>query len=114
MALNFKKTIKVNDKEYTLVANINVVEKIQKEFGSVTVWCQKIFSEEIDAHAAKFGALCLINEAIDIKNENEHANIKHITDREVGILLTEYGIGKFVDVIIDAVIPDNEENEKNM
>jgi len=118
------KHIKVNDIEYPLVFNLNVMEKIQDEYGTVENWGEltdgKIKEDgtrqEINLKAIKFGITEMINEGIDIENENQGNKRAFLTSKQVGRIITELGLEKISNNIHETVIEStkNDNEEKNV
>ena len=106
-------------KEYKLVFNLNVMEQIQDEYGSVETWGKLTEggdTGEPNVKAVKFGFTCMINEAIDIENEENGTDIKPVTKSFVGRMLSEIGIGAMSNTLQETVInstqnPDAPKNE---
>lgn len=122
-----KANIQYKDKTYTLVFDLNVMEQIQDEYGTIDKWANltdgkevvldkdgmpvldengmpKQISKEVNAKALKFGIWCMINEGIDIKNDDNGTNEEHITKSLVGRMLTDYGIERATEIANGAVI----------
>ena len=110
--VNGKLTYK--DKEYTLVFNLNVMEEIQDEYGTIDKWAELTDGgSEPNAKAVLFGITAMLNEGIDIENEENGTNIKPFTRKQVGRLLTEVGIAEASEVMRETVIESTQSNEKN-
>ena len=106
--------IEFNDKKYNLVFNLNVMEAIQDEYGTLDKWGELTDgkSGEPNVKAVKFGFLAMINEGIDIDNENNGTNIKPLTDKQVGRLLTEIGLANVTKQMNKTVIESTKSDEK--
>lgn len=105
------KKIEWNGREYPLVFNLNVMEKIQDEYKTFKNWSTLVEStEEIDIKALKFGIKEMINEGLDIQGETEQ-----ITDKQVGRLLTDIGMKKATKTMQEIVVESSkiEEESKN-
>ena len=64
-----KSVIKYNGKEFELVFNLNVMEELQEQYGSVSKWGELVENEaEPKAKDIKFGFMAMLNEGIDIYN----------------------------------------------
>ena len=106
-------------KTYKLVFNLNVMEQIQDEYGSIDKWGKLTEGDETgepNVKAVKFGFTAMINEAIDIENEETEANIKPVTKQFVGRMLSEIGIEAMATKMQETVInstqnPDAPKNE---
>lgn len=103
-------------KEYTLVFNLNVMERIQQEYGTVDKWGELTSSRdgsEPDAKAVIFGFTEMLNEGIDIENDENGTDIKPLTLKQVGRMITEAGLVKATGVMQDTVIASTQGTEKN-
>lgn len=105
--------------EYNLVFNLNVMEEIQEEYGSIEAWGELTDNEkEPNAKAVKFGLTAMINEGIDLDNE-EYANVegyvpkRFLTKKQVGRLLTDVGMEEATQRLNDTVINAVKTDEKN-
>ena len=106
-------------KEYKLVFNLNVMEQIQDEYGSLDKWgtlTEGDESGEPNVKAVKFGVTAMINEAIDMDNEENGTDEKPVTKQFVGRMLSELGIEAISNKIQETVInstqnPDAPKNE---
>lgn len=107
--------ITVNDKEYPIVFNLNVMEEIQEEYGTLDKWGNMTDGTdgEPNAKAVIFGFTAMINEGIDIQNDRNGTNEKPLTKKQVGRLITEYGLIKATKKMNDTVIQSTKSNEKN-
>ena len=113
------KHINYKEIEYPLVFNLNVIEKIQNEFGSYEKWGEMTEGKdnEVNIGALKFGITEMINEGIDIENETAETKKEFLTEKQVGRIITELGISKMTEkvqeTVIDSTKNENEE-EKNV
>ncbi len=107
--------IQYRGKEYTAVFNLNVMERIQEEYGSVEEWGRLSDGStgEPNAKAVIFGFTEMINEGIDIENEENGTDIKPLTLKQVGRMITEVGLLQATKVMNDTVIQSTQSNEKN-
>ena len=107
--------ITVNDKEYPIVFNLNVMEEIQEEYGTLDKWGNMTDGTdgEPNAKAVIFGFTAMINEGIDIQNDRNGTNDKPLTKKQVGRLITEYGLIEATKKMNDTVIQSTKSNEKN-
>lgn len=105
--------IQYKGKEYTMVFNLNVMEEIQAEYGSIGAWADLTDKEEPDAKAVKFGIMQMINEGIDIDNEENGTNTPFFTMKQIGRLLTEVGMKNATTAMTDTVIASTKGEEKN-
>ena len=135
--------IQYKDKEYTLVFNFNVMEKMQEEYGSFEEWGRyssgeylakqkydklgkkkqwyeltdeekaKYESGEPDIHAVIFAIKEALNEGIDIENEDKGTNIPPLTFKQVGRIVTEIGYQKATATLHQLVANSTKSEEKN-
>lgn len=111
-----KRTFKYKDKEITLVFNLNVMQAIQEEYGTVEKWGKLTDGEsgEVDVKALKFGVTQMINEGIDIENEENGTDEPFMTEKKVGRIITEVGLDIMTktmnDTVIDAAKDDSGKN----
>lgn len=112
---DFNGKIQYKDKEYKLVFNLNVMERIQEEYGSLDKWASMTDGStgEPNAKAIIFGFTEMINEGIDIANEETGATDKPMTLKQVGRLITEVGLKNATKVLNETVVNSTESNEKN-
>lgn len=116
-----KKTnfIKYKGKEYELAFNLNVMEEIQEEYGSIAAWGELTeAAEEPNAKAVKFGLGAMINEGIDIYNEDhrddeDFKERKPFTEKQIGRLITEIGLANVANTINTTVVNSTKTDEKN-
>lgn len=113
------------EKKYPLIFNLNVMEIIQKEYGSLKKWQESIFvdRENGDKEENKepkisdviFGIREMMNEAVDILNEEQEEKYPLFTDKQVGRIVTKVGLtvskNKIGESILIANKVDNPKNE---
>ena len=106
--------IQYKGKTYTLAFNLNVMEKIQEEYGSLEKWGQLTdVAGEPNAKAIIFGFTAMLNEGIEIENEDNGTDIKPLTLRQVGRMITEVGLDNASTALNDTVVRSTESTEKN-
>lgn len=105
--------------EYELVFNLNTMEEIQNQYGSVDAWGSLLHAEgEPKAKDVKAGFLAMLNEGIDIYNE-EHANDENftprpfLTDKQVGRIISDVGLFEAAETIRKTVVDSTKSDEKN-
>ena len=108
--------IQYKDKDYPMVFNLNVMETIQEEYGSLEKWGNMTDGSEGEpnAKAVIFGFTEMINEGIDIENEQNGTDIKPLTQKQVGRIITEYGLIKATQQMNKAVVESTQSIEKNV
>lgn len=113
---NFNGEIKYKDKVYKLPFNLNVMEIIQEEYGSLDEWGNQTDGtdkNEPNVKAIIFGLAAMINEGIDISNEENGTDIKPLTLKQVGRIITEVGLTEAVKTLNDTVVESTKSEEKN-
>jgi hypothetical protein len=101
-------------KTYRLVFNLNVMESIQAEYGTLSRWGELTDGgTEPDAKAVLFGITEMINEGIDMDNEENGTDEKFLTKKQVGRMLTDFGLAEATQVMNDTVIASAKSEEKN-
>ena len=103
------------DKEYKLVFNLNVMEEIQDKYGSIEEWGNLTdgASGEPNAKAVIFGFTAMLNEGVDIDNEENGTDIKPLTLKQVGRMISDYGLLEATKKLNDTVIESTQSEEKN-
>lgn len=105
--------IQYKDKEYKLVFNLNVMERIQEEYGSIEEWGNMTSGGEPNAKAVIFGFTEMLNEGIDIENEENGTDIKPLTLKQVGRMITEIGFQNATEKLSETVVESTKSGEKN-
>ena len=107
--------ITYKDKDYKLVFNLNVMEKIQDEYKTLDKWGELTDGStgEVNIKALVFGITEMINEAIDIDNEDNNTNEPFVSHKKVGRMLTELGIEKAAKNMNDLVVESTKDDSKN-
>lgn len=108
--------LRYKDHEYTIVFNLNVMEAIQAEYGSLEAWgnlTDGSESGEPDAKAVIFGFTEMINEGIDMANEADGTDTKPLTRKQVGRMITEVGLAEATETMNRTVVESTKGEEKN-
>lgn len=100
---------------YNLVFNLNVMEVIQDEYGTLDKWGELTDGSkgEPNAKAVVFGFTAMLNEGIDIDNEENGTDLKPLTHKQVGRMLTEIGLRQATMKMNNTVIESTKSDEKN-
>ena len=121
-------TIKYKDKEYKMVFNLNVMQEIQEEYGSLQKWGEltdgntrevkngkktEIVRDEPNIKALIFGLAAMINEGIEINNDENKTSDPALSLKAVGRILTDVGIENVTDDMNNLVIDSTKTDEKN-
>lgn len=114
---DFAGSIQYKDKTYKLMFNLNVMEAIQEEYGTVEKWGSLTDGNETDgepnAKAVIFGLREMINEGIDIDNETAEVKEPLMTLKQVGRLISEVGFENATLALNDTVVESTKSEEKN-
>ena len=108
--------IEYRGKTYKLAFDLNVMEAIQDEYGSIDAWGKLTEPEdggEPNIRALVFGVTEMINEGIDISNDEDGTDEKPLTHRKVARILTEVGLESVADKMQKSVIDSTEDDSKN-
>lgn len=108
--------IKYKGETYRLVFNLNVMEEIQAEFGSIEKWgaaCEPGKGEP-DIRALKFGFAAMLNEGLDIMNEENATERPKLTLKKVGRMISEIGMEKTAAALNATVVKSTQSTEKNV
>ena len=105
--------IETDKRKYPLVFNLNVMEEIQEQYGSLDEW-GKITSGngEPQVKDLKNGIMAMINEAIDIENEENGTNEPMLTAKQVGRIMTEVGIVTIVQKIREITVASTKSEDE--
>ena len=107
-------TLEYRGVEYPLVMNINVLQELQKEYGSFEAWAKLILlgNGETDLGALTFGVMAMINEGIDIENEEKGTELrKPINQRQAGRMLTAVGLEQATEKVLGLMTESNKSAE---
>lgn len=104
--------------KYPMSFNLNVMEEIQEQYGSIEAWGDIVENKENGEPKVKDlknGLMIMINEGIDIENENKIDKIPLLTSKQVGRILTDIGFKEIYKKIkeITAVSTKSDDKEKN-
>lgn len=121
---DISKTLEYKGKEYKLVFDLNVMQAIQEEYGSLDKWAELTEGKdgEPNAKAVIFGFTQMLNEGIDIENEEKGytspeypSYMKPLTLKQVGRMLTAIGMDAAAQTMQEAVVDstkgDDSKNE---
>ena len=115
---DISKTLEYNGKSYDIIFNLNVMERIQDEYGTIDKWAELTDggqNGEPNAKAVIFGFTEMLNEGIDIKNEENGTKEAFLTTKQVGRMLTKIGMDQAAKTMQEAVVEstkgDDSKNE---
>lgn len=108
------KSVTYKGKEYKVVFNLNVMEAIQEEYGTIDKWTELTSGaeQEVNIKALKFGYTQMLNEALSIEAEESGEEYKPLTTSFVGRMLTEIGLENMTKVLQDTVIESTKTDEE--
>lgn len=109
-------TITYKNKDYKIVFNLNVMEAIQEEYGTLDKWTELTsgVNQETNVKALKFGYTEMLNEGLSIEAEEEGKEYIPITSKFVGRMLTDIGLdtmtNKLQETIVESTKTDDGKN----
>lgn len=108
-------TFNYNNEDYALLFNLNVMEEIQEEYGTIEKWGEltEANGKEPNAKAIKFGLGAMINEGIDVYNETHEEKRPFFTPKQIGRIITEVGLNNIAATMQKTVIESTKSDEKN-
>lgn len=115
---DFNGVLEYKNREYKLVFNLNSMEVIQEEYGSIDKWGEltdgtKKNKGEPNIKALIFGLAAMINEGIEIDNEEKGEDIKPLTLKQVGRMISEIGLNNALTTMNETVVESTKGDEKN-
>lgn len=100
-------TLTYKGKDYTLVFNLNVLQIIQDEYGTLAEWIEKAYGRETGEPSAKALAFCIaamVNEGIDIANEDTTSEPEPpVTTKQANRMLSEFMKKHGVDKVVEKI-----------
>ena len=107
--------IEYKGKEYNLVFNLNVMEKVQDQYGTIDKWGELCSGkeQEVNVKAIKFGFTEMLNEALEIEADEKGEQFTPFTEKQVGRMLTEIGLEKMQETLQQTVVESTKSDEKN-
>lgn len=116
MMKDYKFELETGDKKYQLVFNLNVMQEIQEQYGKLEKWGELTDgkSGEVNVKALIFGLTAMMNEAIDMRNDEEGTNEPLLTYKQVGRIITKAGVDKSVETLNNAIVESTKSEEKNV
>lgn len=105
--------IETEKRNYPLVFNLNVMEEIQEQYGSLDKWGEITQGDgEPKIKDLKAGIIAMINEGIDIENEENGTNEPMITLKQVGRIMTDVGIAEILNKIREITIASTKSEDE--
>ena len=105
--------ITYKEKEYNVVFNLNVMEAIQEEYGTIDKWTELTSgaNQEVNIKALKFGYREMLNEGLSIEAEEKGEEYKPVTPAFVGRMLTDIGLDNMTKTLQETVIESTKTDE---
>lgn len=112
---DFNGEIEYNGKKYKLVFNLNVMELIQEEYGSLSEWGKLTDGStgEPNAKAVIYGFTAMLNEGIEMENEEKRSEEKPLTLKQVGRMISSIGLQSATTALNNTVVESTKSDEKN-
>ena len=112
---DYMNEITYKGEKYVLVFNLNVMEAIQEEFGTIEKWGELTdgTAGEPDAKAIIFGFREMLNEGIDIENDEQGTDKPFLSLKKVGRIISEIGFDNATEALNETVIESTKSDEKN-
>ena len=106
MMKDYKYDFEIEGKKYELIFDLNVLQDIQEEYGSIKRWGELTDgkSGETNIKALIYGFTKMLNEQIEINNENNGTNEPLYTEKQVGRIITKLGFSNATNVLNQAVV----------
>ncbi len=105
--------------DYELVFNLNVMEQIQDEYGSIEAWGELTDNAtEPNIKAVIFGLTCMVNEGVEIYNDDHEDDEdftprKLLSNKRVARLVSEIGLAEVTNKLNKTVTESTKSDEKN-
>lgn len=117
--------LETENEKYPLAFNVNVMEEIQNEYGSISRWGSIVENKdsaesEPKIKDLKVGMLFMVNEGIEIENEKSETKRELLNSKQLGRLLSKIGLKDVIEKIkevsinsttVEDVEDDNLKNE---
>lgn len=117
--------LEAGNEKYPLAFNVNVMEEIQNEYGSISRWGSIVENKdsaesEPKIKDLKVGMLFMVNEGIEIENEKSETKRELLNSKQLGRLLSKIGLKEVIEKIkevsinsttVEDVEDDNLKNE---
>lgn len=109
------KHIETENRTYPIVFNLNVMEEIQEQYGTMSAWGDVVESDgnEPNIKGLKAGLMAMINEGIDIENETKEQKESFVTSKELGRILSEVGVEGVSKIIKDITIESTKTGDES-
>ena len=106
-----------NGEKFPFIYSLNVMSAIQKKYGSIDNWANKVEPKggkrEPNIDALLFFFTEAINEGIDIENEKAQEKRPFVDSKKVGRIISEIGLKEAGKKLKGAVIDSSGNNTNN-
>ena len=111
----FNGEIVYKDKKYKMAFNLNVMEAIQEEYGTLDEWGTLTDGSkgEPNAKAVIFGFREMLNEGLDIESEENGEEFEPLTLKQVGRMISDIGLQEATKSLNETVVESTKSDEKN-
>lgn len=111
--------LEAENEKYPLAFNVNVMEEIQNEYGSISRWGNIVENKdsaesEPKIKDLKVGMLFMVNEGIEIENEKSETKRKLLNSKQLGRLLSKIGLKEVIEKIKEVSINSTTVEDDNL
>ena len=113
MTENYGKIL-YRDHEYIMPFNFNIMEAIQEKYGSLAEWGKLTDGSdgEPNISAIIYAYWLILNEGIEISNEDLGTDLKPMSIKQVGRVITEVGLAEATAKLNKTVIESTKDAEQ--
>ena len=116
--LDDKKKLTVNGVDYPVEFSLNVMALVQEKYGSLDNWSEIIDSKDKEKEPSIKDIIwtftAMINEGIESENETNNTQRAILTEKQVGRLVTQFGLNQSMTAIKGIVTGSTQGDEKNL
>jgi hypothetical protein len=116
--LDDKKKLTVNGVDYPVEFSLNVMALVQEKYGSLDNWSEIIDSKDKEKEPSIKDIIwtftAMINEGIESENETSNTQRAILTEKQVGRLVTQFGLNQSMEAIKGIVTGSTQGDEKNL
>jgi hypothetical protein len=116
--LDDKKKLTVNGVDYPIEFSLNVMALVQEKYGSLDNWSEIIDSKDKEKEPSIKDIIwtftAMINEGIESENETSNTQRALLTEKQVGRLVTQFGLNQSMTAIKGIVTGSTQGDEKNL
>lgn len=111
--------LETGNEKYPLAFNVNVMEEIQNEYGSISRWGSIVENKdsaesEPKIKDLKVGMLFMVNEGIEIENEKSETKRELLNSKQLGRLLSKIGLKEVIEKIKEVSINSTTVEDDNL